>query len=1698
MHISRTLSKAAAALITAVLLSVCLSSALAQTVHNTAYAHWPEGKVTRTTTSNTVTTEIIPSKLKLSTYRPTKTGGDPLVVQPSLCKSEPLVLFESNGQGATTISAQVTSELRIGEVLVINVSAPAANLNHNAVDSLIATLTTPGDDEEVLEIFETGNDTGTFTGAIRTRSISSSLASGDCKLSVTSGEKISVAIGAKISNEPLATTLVGVLSDPFGFVVDSETGKPVSGARVTLIDQTTGLPATVLAEDGVTSWPSSVVSGKAITDGAGNVYQSEPGEYRFPLAPVGTYRLKVEPPAPYTAPTKARPEDLQRLSRPTGAPLVIVDGSLGKPFQLASTAPVQVDIPVDWPSVAAAITKTASRSIAQPGDALIYTVNIRNQDSSRAKSDVTLTDRPSEFLRLRPNSIRIDGETPDPTAVTIVPDGSQLTVSIPTIGAGEVVKVTYAMTVRNDAPAGQVVNHAIATDNRGGRAETDTAVKVERDNIASRMTIVGRITAGDCSVLRDRRGIPGVRVMMEDGSFAITDRDGRYHFEGVVPGTHVVQVQGQTLPNSGRFVDCDRSTQSAGSATSRFVTGQGGSLVVADFTADVPGWSQPGIESEAEAIAPSSPNDSAGAAESTFATTSAAQTDQQAAGADTDWLAIGDGPTEFLFPEVDHNPRAPSIRVVIRHRADETVELMANGKPVDKYALDGTKVSATGTYAVTIWRGIPLGQETTHLTAVVRGGDGSVSTELSRDVAFVSAPWDAELVTERSHLVADGKSRPMIAVRLTDRQGRPVRSGVSGSVTINAPYQSAAMLDQMQLRQLTGQGTASPNWVIKGDDGIALIKLAPTMVSGPLHLSFSFTDRDISRQRALDGWIVPGDLDWTVIGLAEGSLGAKSIADNMERTGHFDSDLGDDARVALYAKGRVLGRFLVTLAYDSAKQKDDQRLLGTIDPNAYYTVYADGSDRQFDASSREKLYLRIETATFYALYGDFMTGFDQTVLGRYQRTATGAKAEGRFGALHAQGFAAEIATHYTHDEIQGNGLTGPYRLSNRNIVVNSERVAIEVRDRLRSEIVIKRQELTRYIDYDIDVLAGTISFKEPVLSRDFDLNPQFIVIDYEVDDTSGNSAMNAGVRADYTIGGDILRIGVTGLTDKGDGDRTDLGAIDLRARFNGTTEIRAEYGASRTANTNASAWLIEAEHRTGDLDVLAYARSLDSDYGTGQQTGAELGRRKFGIDARYAITERFSLTGSAWHDDSLADDSSRQAAQITAGYRTDNSEMRLGLAHMADTLADGTQAKSTLLEGALSHHLLDNKLEVSASTSIAIDKDESIDLPARHRLLARYSLTQWLRLVGSYEIADGDTIKARTFNGGVEVSPWQGSRILGTLGQQDISEQGKRTYAAFGMAQNVPVTRTLSVNATIDGNRTLAGGDLSQLVNDGYPASSGGRLDSTDAQFEDFTAITLGTSWRDGPWAATTRGEYRDAEFSTRKGLTAGLLRQLSEGVVVGSGLTWTSAEGVGGTSTQVIDAAVSLAYRPAESEVAMLGKLEYRSDIVENAIEGDAGMAGTTALTINGNARSQRLLASFSTNWTPYQNDNGHLVRRTEVGLFIGTRYNFDRFDSVDVGSTTFLGGLDARFGVGDYLSIGGSATIRSSLDDASTTFSFGPQIGLVPTKDALISIGYNITGFHDHDYSAARNTDQGFYASIRMKFDPDSFSFLGLGRDQ
>lgn len=1679
-------------------------AATVRTVTNVAEASWDEDGARQRISSNIVRFDVTAQPAATPSIRVYRRvsgsgAGSELVYRAPQCGgvTGPAALLRANATASTTPGGAATSavntaivqqtdKLRGGEPLFFEITAAAANRDPAAIDTLTVVLTSAEGDRETMTVFETAPDSGVFAGVIDTLRIPPPLAREDCRLSVGPDSRITVAAMRPGSDATLISADVTVLVDPFGVVFDSETGAPVDGARVTLLNVDTGAPATVFAPDGVTPWPSSVVTGQTITDGAGRPFPMGPGEFWFPLTTQGRFRLAVEPPAPYTAPSTAPREVLARVSRPNGLPYVIREGSFGDIFVLDNPVPFEVDLPVDRPVGDLGLVKTASRTRAEPGDVVFYTVTVSNTDAARVRRGVTLSDTPSRWLRLRPDSVRVNG-TAAPQAVTIAPDGSSLTVALGDLPAGTAARVTYAMTVRPDAAPGRAVNLALARDGLGREVRADAAVDIARERIADRMTIIGRVTDGGCALPEaERRGIPGVRVMLEDGSFAITDADGRYHFEGVVPGTHVVQVAPMTLPEGGTFVDCTRSTRSAGSAISRFATGQGGSLVVADFHAELP-------ESARAALAP------------VIEAPASEDAPKEAPTPATDYVAMGDGEDGFITPAPDANPRAPAIKVAVRHRRGQTVQLLVDGKPVEPLAFEGTQTAEKGKWAVSQWRGVALLTDTTVLEARILNSFGEVSKTFTREVFFTRAPAKVEFLREQSNLVADGRTRPVVAIRVLDRNNRPLREGISGSFTLNAPYQSAEQIDRQQLNQLTGTAPVAARWVVEGTEGIAKIELAPTMVSGSLRLGFTFDDGEITRRQELEGWIEPGEVEWTVIGLAEGTIGAHSVADNMERPGQFDSDLGDDARVALYAKGRVLGKYLLTLAYDSAKQREDQRVLGAIDPNAYYTVFGDGSARQFDAASREKLYVRIETATFYALYGDFQTAFNQTRLAAYNRTATGVMGEARVGGVKAQGFAAQISSRFQRQEIQGQGISGPYSLSSRRILANSERVTLEVRDRFRPEQIVSSRTLTRFADYELDLLAGTIRFKAPVLSRDENLNPQFIVIEFETDG-AGEAEWNAGARADWTSEDGKIRIGASAISDagleggRGAAQRTDIGAVDLLARVGENTEVRAEVAVSQRDGDTAQGWLAEVQHQTGSVDVVAYARQIDGDYGIGQQNAVERDRRKVGVDGRVLIQPDLTFMASLWQDESLSDPSRRRAAQGQLSLTRQNTNLRVGLVHFDDRLADGGHASSTVLEAGATQRLFDNKLELSAGTAVALGKAESVDLPARHRFGARYSITPDVRLVGTYEIAKGENIDARQLRGGIEVAPWQGGQVTSTLGQDSIGENGTRSFAAFGLSQTLQLTPSLTVDATIDGSRTIGGQPAAgNLVNPAQPAASGGQI-TGNLLFEDFTAFTFGGAWRKDRWSVTARGEMRDGESADRYGALLGAIRQLGEGSLVGSGVTWTHSEAAGGATAEIIDASIAFAHRPSHSPLAMLGRVEYRSDRVTGAVAGEiggAGGAGRTALTVDGNATSRRVVGSLSANLSPRgQDDAGNEVRRDEFALFVGARHNLDQFEGSEFTGTAVLVGGDARIGIGERIEIGASTTVRSSLEDEVTSFAYGPTIGLSPVDGMLLTLGYNIEGFRDGDFGPARNTDKGAFAAIKMKFDADSLGFLGLGR--
>ena len=95
---------------------------------------------------------------------------------------------------------------------------------------------------------------------------------------------------------------------------------------------------------------------------------------------------------------------------------------------------------------------------------------------------------------------------------------------------------------------------------------------------------MGRVVEGDCATPTEKSpGVAGVRVYLEDGRYSVTDEEGKYHFEDVEPGTHVVQMDTVTVPQTHQLAGCSDHVRNAGRAYSQFVDVRGGALWRSDF-----------------------------------------------------------------------------------------------------------------------------------------------------------------------------------------------------------------------------------------------------------------------------------------------------------------------------------------------------------------------------------------------------------------------------------------------------------------------------------------------------------------------------------------------------------------------------------------------------------------------------------------------------------------------------------------------------------------------------------------------------------------------------------------------------------------------------------------------------------------------------------------------------------------------------------------------------------------------------------------------------------------------------------------------------------------------------------------------------------------------------------------------------------
>lgn len=231
------------------------------------------------------------------------------------------------------------------------------------------------------------------------------------------------------------------------------------------------------------------------------------------------------------------------------------------------------------------ISKRAIQTEAEVGGVVDYAVRASNVGEAPV-SGAEIADVLPMGLRYVRGTTRYGGT---PAADPAGAPGPVLHFGLGTLASGATVDVTYRIEVGPGSELGSGLNVASVSGFDVTLSRTivsnsaSASVRITPGVFGDLGVIVGRVVV-DCGADAAHGqclGIPGVRVVLEDGTSAVTDGEGKYSFNNVLPRLHVLRVDESTLPAGARLMAI--SNRGAGSGVSQFVDLKRGELHRADF-----------------------------------------------------------------------------------------------------------------------------------------------------------------------------------------------------------------------------------------------------------------------------------------------------------------------------------------------------------------------------------------------------------------------------------------------------------------------------------------------------------------------------------------------------------------------------------------------------------------------------------------------------------------------------------------------------------------------------------------------------------------------------------------------------------------------------------------------------------------------------------------------------------------------------------------------------------------------------------------------------------------------------------------------------------------------------------------------------------------------------------------------------------
>jgi fimbrial isopeptide formation D2 family protein len=1542
---------------------------------------------------------------------------------------------DSSVQGTTNIIQ--TFGFTAGESLIIRVEDFDQNLDGSVQETIRIDLEIDNTgDTETLLLTESEPGSGVFIGVVPMVE-SSTVTSFNGELSVQVLSRIGAVYTDVADNTDTVNTL-GIV-DPSNLVFDSITGELINGATITLVNSSSGQGARVYSGDS-SDWPSTVVSGAPVVLApvAARHIEMGDGEFSFPRVFSGSYHFEVTPPVGYSFPSQQSQSQIAQLGAVSNQ---VATGSRGETFTIEDDlGSVQLNIPLDPFDGRFSVQKTVDETTVSIGDEVKYTLVAQNNDSVYELNSAYLQDTlPVGFRYQEGSAVFSSGDAVEDSDITV--DGRNLKIVLGDLDASQEITISYRALIGAGAVSGEAVNVVQGISNNATSNVARAAVEIVDELMRDKSILIGRVFTGSCEDTSKQKPVKNVSLYLDNGRSVLTDERGRWHLEGVTLGTHVIQLDETSLPKGMVVEPCKMIAQNVGKPYARIMQMHSGNIWRADFR-----------------IAPSKDAGRNVVESKAVKKTAKVLPTYTTAIFDSKFSKESKSELEILWPPEGHVPSISSIKIAVKYPSKQRIKVLLNETEVSALNLDGTDTNKDKTFTIKSWKGVDLKQKNNTLTAILLNASGKELKRTSHHIHFTEKSIKATLVRSESSLVADGKTRPVVAIRLEDEDGFTPRPRTHGFFSLGNDHWTVidkTSEDDRAVAELNSSKDGNYEYIVS-DDGLVRIEFEPSSRSGEVIIDMPLSDDEDGRIRA---WLQPELRDWIMVGFAKGTLGYKTLSGNMQTLSDLDEEEGryTEGEVSFFAKGRVKGDYLLTVAYDSDKEDGEvgEQLNGVVDPDAWYTLYGDEQTQLYQAPSSSKLFLKLEKEQFFALFGDYETNLDRTDLGRYERTLHGLKASYEGETYQYKVFASETSLQYQRDDIRGDGTSGMYYLT-RDPVANSESIAIEVRDRDNPEDVVSTRSLQRYTDYDIDYEDGSLFFKFPISSSDDQFNPMYIVADYESEDEGGEKELVAGGRVGYTSKNKNIELGLSYLQE---GSDNQLLALDGEFKATKNLTLNAEVARSKTEE-DASAWSAEAEYRKDKWQTRVYAQQQDEAFGLDQQSDTSAGERKIGASTRYEITADQALALEVSELLDLEDDDTRLRSTVEWTKNRENGRVSLGYRHIKEE-SNGDDENTQSLIASASKSFKNTRASFYASLEKSLDDELSESNPDRIKVGADYKLNEKVSLFAEQEYSQNGTSSGNNTRVGLKMTPWDGGSISTNVVQEksdgDTDAQTKH-YAVLGLSQHWKVNDNLFFDVGFDKARTL---DF-----DYFSAVDPDLTIATD----DYYAISLGTGWTNDEWSFAGRVEFRDSESTDRKSVQYNAVRKQDDHYAVSKTFRWIENEQSDGDKDSEIEFGFNFALRSKELDFTLLNELSY-SD--EESIA--SGVTSTTRKLIN-NLHYNRPI------WEDYEFSIHHGIKLTQ-----------SETDKSHWGVTDTLQAA-VRYDINEHWDAGAQLGYLNNYDTSTISTYAGVSVGFSPVDNTRIEVGYNFDGFDDDDFGNANYTHEGPYISLNYLLDQSLLRKLGV----